>query len=180
MPRGDASAARVAEAALELFSRHGVAGTSLQMIADHLGVSKAAVYHRFRTKELIVEAVLAPAFSDIAGLVGDLEGRSARDGQRFLVASLAARAVAERDRYAVLLQDVTAAQIRRASREHLAVFRCLRDALAGEPVSATGRVRATAVLAGMVGPLVDPDLADVGAVQLEAALVDAGTRALGL
>lgn len=48
---------RVMEAARELFATHGVSGTSLQMIADHLGVSKAAVYHQFRTKEEITYAV---------------------------------------------------------------------------------------------------------------------------
>src|SRR5579862_7894371 len=45
---------RVSEAALELFSQHGVGGTSLQMIADALGVTKAAVYHQFKTKDEIV------------------------------------------------------------------------------------------------------------------------------
>ena len=38
-------------AALELFARRGVSGTSLQDIADHLGVTKAAVYYQFRSKE---------------------------------------------------------------------------------------------------------------------------------
>ena len=47
---------RVATAATELFSMQGVAGTSLQMIADAMGVTKAAVYHQFNTKEAIVLA----------------------------------------------------------------------------------------------------------------------------
>jgi AcrR family transcriptional regulator len=34
-----------------------VGGTSLQMIADAIGVTKAAVYHQFRTKEQIVIAL---------------------------------------------------------------------------------------------------------------------------
>ena len=51
---------RVVEAALDLFAEHGVSGTSLQMIADHMGVTKAAVYHQFKTKEDIVSAVIDP------------------------------------------------------------------------------------------------------------------------
>ena len=47
---------RVITAALALFAEHGVAGTSLQMIADRMGVTKAAVYHKFKTKEEIVVA----------------------------------------------------------------------------------------------------------------------------
>ena len=48
---------RTIDVALELFADHGVGGTSLQMIADALGVTKAAVYHQFRTKDEIVLAV---------------------------------------------------------------------------------------------------------------------------
>nr|WP_308426493.1 helix-turn-helix domain-containing protein [Streptomyces fuscichromogenes] len=48
---------RIIDAALRLFTRHGVGGTSLQMIADELGVTKAAVYHKFRAKQDIVLAV---------------------------------------------------------------------------------------------------------------------------
>ena len=49
---------RVLHAARSLFSEYGVSGTSLQMIADHLGVTKAAVYHQFHTKDEIVLALL--------------------------------------------------------------------------------------------------------------------------
>jgi AcrR family transcriptional regulator len=48
---------RIMTAALELFARHGVGGTSLQMIADAIGVTKAAVYHQFKTKDALVLAV---------------------------------------------------------------------------------------------------------------------------
>ena len=48
---------RILGAALDLIAEHGVSGTSLQMIADALGVTKAAVYHQFKTKEEIVIGV---------------------------------------------------------------------------------------------------------------------------
>ncbi|HSZ37995.1 MAG TPA: helix-turn-helix domain-containing protein, partial [Acidimicrobiales bacterium] len=51
-----AAQVRTAGVALDLFGEHSVSGTSLQMIADVLGVTKAAVYHQFRTKEAIVVA----------------------------------------------------------------------------------------------------------------------------
>jgi AcrR family transcriptional regulator len=53
-----AAQTRVLDAALALFNEQGVGGTSLQMIADHIGVTKAAVYHQFKTKEEIVIAVV--------------------------------------------------------------------------------------------------------------------------
>jgi len=44
--------------ALELFAEHGYAGTSLREIAERLGVSKAAVYYHFSTKEDILASLL--------------------------------------------------------------------------------------------------------------------------
>ncbi len=55
--RYSAPRTRVLDAALDLFAEHGVSGTSLQMIADAVGITKAAVYHQFRTKDHIVIAV---------------------------------------------------------------------------------------------------------------------------
>ena len=49
---------RIITAALDLFAEHGVNGTSLQMIADAIGVTKAAVYHQFKTKDEIVVAAV--------------------------------------------------------------------------------------------------------------------------
>ena len=57
-PQAPRGRARVLAAALELVAVNGVAGTSLQMIADHLGVTKAAVYYQFHAKEDIVLAVI--------------------------------------------------------------------------------------------------------------------------
>ena len=52
-----AAQTRVLDAALVLIAEHGVSGTSLQMIADAMGVTKAAVYRQFRTKDEIVIAI---------------------------------------------------------------------------------------------------------------------------
>ena len=52
-----AAQTRVLDAALKLIAEHGVSGTSLQMIADAMGVTKAAVYRQFKTKEEIAIAI---------------------------------------------------------------------------------------------------------------------------
>jgi AcrR family transcriptional regulator len=56
--RYSAAKRQTIDVALVLFATHGVGGTSLQMIADELGVTKAAVYHQFQTKDEIVLAVI--------------------------------------------------------------------------------------------------------------------------
>lgn len=67
---------RVLDAALELFALHGVSGTSLHMIATFVGITKAAVYHQFRTKEDIVIAVTE---RELARLIPALERAEAHD-----------------------------------------------------------------------------------------------------
>src|SRR5271167_2314529 len=57
--------ARILEVALQLFTEHGFDGTTLQQIADRLGFTKAALYYHFRSKDDLLEALLAPA---VAGL----------------------------------------------------------------------------------------------------------------
>ena len=54
-------------AALDLIAVHGVSGTSLQMIADAVGVTKAAIYYRFKTKDEIVIAVTEMQLGKLEG-----------------------------------------------------------------------------------------------------------------
>ncbi|MEU6994881.1 helix-turn-helix domain-containing protein [Streptomyces sp. NPDC046465] len=51
-PRSD-TRRQILEVALELFAARGYERTSLREIAERLGVTKAAVYHHFKTKEEI-------------------------------------------------------------------------------------------------------------------------------
>ncbi|MDT5137175.1 MAG: hypothetical protein QOD58_1437 [Mycobacterium sp.] len=71
-----AAQTRILDAALQLIAEHGVGGTSLQMIADAIGVTKAAVYHQFRTKEQIVVALTE---RELGGLEEALEAAEAHD-----------------------------------------------------------------------------------------------------
>jgi AcrR family transcriptional regulator len=56
-PRSD-TRARIIAVALELFSEHGYEKTSLREIADRLGVTKAALYYHFKTKDDIVHGIV--------------------------------------------------------------------------------------------------------------------------
>lgn len=60
---------RLLTAALELFTLNGLAGTSLQMIARKLGVSKAALYHHFQSKDEIIVSLLQPVLLDAQNAV---------------------------------------------------------------------------------------------------------------
>jgi AcrR family transcriptional regulator len=71
-----AAQTRILDAALQLIAEHGVGGTSLQMIADAVGVTKAAVYHQFKTKDQIAIALTE---RELGGLEEALEAAEAHD-----------------------------------------------------------------------------------------------------
>jgi AcrR family transcriptional regulator len=48
----------VLEAALELMSEHGIAGTSLRMLARKLGMQQPSLYHYFISKEALVDQIV--------------------------------------------------------------------------------------------------------------------------
>src|SRR5262252_8205382 len=50
--------ARIQQVAVELFTEHGYEGTSLREIAERLGVTKAALYYHFRSKEDIIASLV--------------------------------------------------------------------------------------------------------------------------
>ena len=60
--------ARIQEVALELFAQQGYEKTSLREIAERLGVTKAALYYHFRTKEDIV----ASMFDDLMAQIDEI------------------------------------------------------------------------------------------------------------
>jgi AcrR family transcriptional regulator len=49
---------RIQEVALELFTEQGYEATSLREIAERLGVTKAALYYHFKTKEEIIGSLI--------------------------------------------------------------------------------------------------------------------------
>lgn len=66
-PRGERAARtrqRILDAAGQCFAASGFAKTTVEEIALRAGVSKALVYHRFRSKEEILEAVLERTLDD--------------------------------------------------------------------------------------------------------------------
>jgi AcrR family transcriptional regulator len=70
-PGRTAGAQRVLDVALDLFSEHGFAGTSLQDIADRLGVTKAAVYYHFHSKDDLLLALVEPAIDELMAMAAE-------------------------------------------------------------------------------------------------------------
>jgi AcrR family transcriptional regulator len=60
---------RIQEVALELFTEQGYEATSLREIAEELGVTKAAVYYHFKTKDEIVASLAELWAAEMDGLL---------------------------------------------------------------------------------------------------------------
>src|SRR5579863_5506888 len=98
--------ARITAASLELFARHGVGGTSLQMIADDIGVTKAAVYHQYKTKDEIVRAVAGAEFDRLETVLDVAETEVDPDRAREVALTMIIElAVARRRENSTILTD---------------------------------------------------------------------------
>jgi len=75
LPTLESSRARIHQAALQLFARYGYDGTSLQMIADAVGLHKSTLFHHYRGKLDVAaeafEAAMARVAEHLQPLVGE-------------------------------------------------------------------------------------------------------------
>jgi AcrR family transcriptional regulator len=84
----------VLDSARALFAEQGYDATSLQQIADRMGVTKANVYYYFRTKDAILEALLTPMVQGLAALLDTADQVTDRDERvRLLVAGFVEQVV---------------------------------------------------------------------------------------
>lgn len=160
VPRS-AAQTRVITAALDLFGQHGVSGTSLQMIADAIGVTKAAVYHQFKTKEEIVIAVLEV---DLMRLEPALDAAEAEEGPRareVLLTLVIDLAVQRRRIVSALQQDPVIVRLLAKHEPFLALMDRLFAVLTGGDASAAARVRGAMISAAIGGAVTHPLVMDL-------------------
>ena len=72
---------QILDTAQRLFAELGYDATSLQMIADEMGLTKAAVYYHFRAKSDILHAAMQPGIQRLEVLLDEaagIRGRRAR------------------------------------------------------------------------------------------------------
>lgn len=177
-PRGFARE-RVLEAALSLFAEHGVNGTSLQMIADRLGVSKAAVYYQFHSKDEIVLAVIQPVFDDMMRLVRIAEAMSTPEARReAAVSGMVEMAVRHRRVTAVFHGDPVIDGLVHSRDELQDTIERLTGILLGPDPDAADRICMSVLAAGVYGSATDPTLNDVTDEELHRVLLDCAQRLL--
>ena len=169
---------RLLVAALDLFTEHGVSGTSLQMIADRLGVTKAAVYHQFQSKDDIVLAVIAPALHRLAEVAEVAEAQRGSAARRETVlAGVVDLVVGFRKVVATLSFDPVVLRLVRGhpALRHLQRVRRLLGGTAPDPGS---RVRMAVISGGLMMAGADPAVAGLDDEDFRDHLLAAGRRIL--
>jgi len=153
---------RILTAALELFTTYGVSGTSLQMIADRVGVSKAAVYHQFKTKE---EIVVGAVDTELGSLEAALEAAESGDRRGDAVESLLDQvitlAVGHRRFVGTLQHDPVIVRLLADHPPFAQFMRRLFGALLGDGSGPRARVRAAMITSAIGGAVTQPLVQDL-------------------
>ena len=154
---------RVIEAALLLFAEHGISGTSLQMIADEIGVTKAAVYHQYNTKDEIVLAVAEVVLAGLEVAVTAAEAeRSNSRAREVLIAQMIDLAVERRRMASVLQRDPVMLRFLDEHEPFRRVMVRVNRVLMGGASDARARVQAAMLAAAIAGAVIHPLVLDLG------------------
>jgi AcrR family transcriptional regulator len=167
-----AAQVRTAGVALDLFAENGVSGTSLQMIADALGVTKAAVYHQFHTKEAIVVATVD---LELATLEPALEAAEARHGDPSALATLLGQvidlAIGRRRLIGPLLHDPVIVRLLGEHQPYKQLMGRLFAALLGDASDPQARVRVAMIASAIGGVVTHPLVTGIPHDELRAQLL---------
>jgi AcrR family transcriptional regulator len=177
----NASQARIVKAAAGLFAQHGVGGTSLQMIADDIGVTKAAVYHQFKTKDEIVLAAAEAELSRVEAAVEAAEAAPSRAaGREVLVARIVDLAVERRRMESTLIGDPVIVRFFAHHEPYRRVMDRMYRLLMGDDAAPGARVPAAMLTAAIGGAVMHPIVADLDDETLRAQLLHLARRFLEL
>jgi AcrR family transcriptional regulator len=168
---------RILHAALDLFADHGVSGTSLQMIADAVGVTKAAVYHKFKTKE---EIVIAVAEMELATLENALEAAEAQadsvGARKVLLTEVVGMAVERRRWVRALQNDPVMVRLLGEHEPFRNLITRLYAILLDEADDTEARVSAALFSGAIAGTVINPLVDDIDDDTLRSVLIHLTAR----
>jgi AcrR family transcriptional regulator len=163
---------RTIDAALTLFVEHGVSETSLQMVASASGVTKAAIYHQFRTKEALVIAVAEielQALEEAVDVALDMGANI--EARRWLLCQVIDIAIGRRKVVGSFLSDPILVRYLNEQEPYRRLMSRLIAVLFGRDADDRARVRA-AILAAACGATANHFVADVDDDTLRRELIE--------
>ncbi|WP_441285888.1 TetR/AcrR family transcriptional regulator [Sorangium sp. KYC3313] len=174
MPRARPSdtKARIQAVARELFARQGVQRTSLREIADHLGITKPALYYHFDSRESLVASIVEPLLAEMDAFVAEREGGPQPDS-RVLLADYFDLLHRHRDTLTMVVRDLATLAYLDLGMRMIEWRRRLMRLLIGPRPSLAARARAVVAIGGLsdcVIEFTDVPMEKVKSVAVEAAL----------
>lgn len=168
---------RVLTAAMDLFADHGVSGTSLQMIADRMGVTKAAVYHQFHTKDEIVLAVAEREFCELEAALELAEAETSREHARQVLLEEVIGVAVRRRRWVRALQnDPVMIRLLAGHQPLQQIVVRLYQVLLGEGAGPRADVRVALLSSAIAASVVHPAVAGLGDDELRDELLEVARR----
>lgn len=132
------------------------------MIADAIGVTKAAVYHQFKTKDEIVLAAAEAELARLEAVVESAEAETSRTRARqVLLAGIVDLAVERRRTVNVILSDPVVLRFFSGHERYLSVLDRLNNLLVGSNFGGDDRVQTALFMAAISGAVVHPMVADL-------------------
>lgn len=151
------------------------------MIADELGVTKAAVYRQYKTKEQIALAVADAELARMEATIDDAEEEQSWAGARErLLINMVNLAVERRQTVGVILMDPGIARVVPKNASFRRVMGRMRRLLLGNEPGPDGAVRTAMVIAAISGAAVHPLAFDLDDDTLRAQLLPLAKRFLDL
>ena len=150
---------RILDIALDLFIEQGYEKTSLREIAERVGVTKAALYYHFSSKEEILRTLVRPIFDGLGPLIEALKSRPDREAWGKGLATMVELALSQRRLFEMFQSNQGTLQAlahdwMESDADHQAMHEALEAVFADESAALVDRVRMAAsvgVIAGVLG-----------------------------
>jgi AcrR family transcriptional regulator len=170
---------RIAQLALDRFRVSGYVGTSIADLAGALGVSKAAIYYHYRSKDTLLHRLIDPLLDAIHACIHDQStpATAARTPRQLLDAYLAVL-LAHREVVPLIATDVAVLNHPRIGPRLRAQNHQLQSLLAGPNTSVAARLRAEAALGAIWRPLIAQPPLDLTDPAHQHTLIDAAVATL--
>jgi AcrR family transcriptional regulator len=167
---------RIAQLALARFRVGGFVGTSIADLAGALGVSKAAIYYHYRSKDALLHGLVDPLLDAIDACIGD-HNQPPRTARQLLGAYLAVL-IAHRDVVPLITIDVAVLNHPTIGPRLRTQNHQLQSFLTGPDTSVSARLRAEAALGAIWRPLIAEPPLDLTDAAHQHTLVDAAVATL--
>jgi len=168
---------RIAQLALARFRVGGFVGTSIADLAGALGVSKAAIYYHYRSKDTLLHRLIDPLLDAIDACIHDHTTTPPPTPRQLLGAYLTVL-IAHRDVVPLIATDVAVLNHPRIGPRLRAQNHQLQSFLSGPDTSVSARLRAEAALGAIWRPLIAEPPLDLTNPTHQHTLIDAALATL--